>query len=68
MGLGGRLGLGGTESSMWQQLWCTLEAGLSLAGQLLGTVPDQWSSTRAGARPSCLAGAEMEGIGSWEVH
>lgn len=47
LGLGKELGLGGTEFRSWQWRRCSsLEAGLSGAYILVGTTPEQWSSTR----------------------
>lgn len=37
VGVTSRVGLGGTESSGWQQWWSILQASVSPAGRLVGT-------------------------------
>lgn len=54
VGLGGRMGLGATESSGWQWWWHSLEGSLSPVNWLLGTISEQWSSTRVGGRAQML--------------
>lgn len=54
MGLGDRVGLGGTGSSGRQWWWYSLEGNLSPVNWLLGTIPEQWSSARVGGRAQKL--------------
>lgn len=62
MGLGGRMGLGGTESRRRQGWWCSLEAGFSPAAQLAESAPEQWNHLN-----QQLAGAWMEGGGAQDM-
>lgn len=54
VGLDGRDGPGGTESGGQRGWWYSLGAGLSPAHWLVGTVPEQWSSSSLEQGPSAF--------------